>query len=256
MTQTAKPSNNNDAWLRSIFRLAGYGLLISAFLDIANVFIPLGFTDPTWELQTVGELVERVPVPLMGLVLVFYGETNVREKTVLKVLSWATLLAGVLYILLIPLGLNSAKRINESNERQVGAQVSQTIAQLQQRKSQLNRASAQDIDRVFTLLNKQGRLQDSKIKDSQQLKSNLFSELAKAEETVKVQAADAREKLKISLLKRAIKWMLGALVAGVLFILFWNITRKNKKEDKGRRRSRSTAPATPVVEGTPSEEGA
>jgi len=38
------------------------------------IFCPFG--DPGWEFQIVRNLVERAPVPLLGLVLVFVGEKN------------------------------------------------------------------------------------------------------------------------------------------------------------------------------------
>jgi hypothetical protein len=63
----------------NIFRVLGYGLLLLALFDILEMFIPPGFMNPAWEFQTFGALVERVPVPLIGFVLVFYGEKYSRK---------------------------------------------------------------------------------------------------------------------------------------------------------------------------------
>lgn len=59
---------------QSIYRLrwVGYGLLLLALFDTIEVLTPPQFTNPAWEFQTIGALVERVPVPLLGLVLVFF----------------------------------------------------------------------------------------------------------------------------------------------------------------------------------------
>ncbi|MBW4450206.1 MAG: HpsJ family protein [Spirirestis rafaelensis WJT71-NPBG6] len=48
----------------SILRSLGYGLLLLAFFDIVEMFVPPNFMNPAWEFQTFGALVERVPVPL------------------------------------------------------------------------------------------------------------------------------------------------------------------------------------------------
>lgn len=84
----------------SLFRLVGYGLLVLALFDFIHILIPLRLMNPMWEFQTTGALVERVPVPLLGLMLVFYGETSSRkrwESNLLKFLSWASLLIGLLF---------------------------------------------------------------------------------------------------------------------------------------------------------------
>jgi len=60
--------------VRSSFRIAGYGLLGLSLFDIIDILSHFG--DPGWEFQIVRNLVERAPVPLLGLVLVFVGEKN------------------------------------------------------------------------------------------------------------------------------------------------------------------------------------
>ena len=77
----------------TIVRVLGYGLLLLALFDIIEMFIPPNFMNPAWEFQTIGALVERVPVPLIGLVLVFFGERHSRTKweiPILKLLAWLT----------------------------------------------------------------------------------------------------------------------------------------------------------------------
>ncbi len=83
----------------SIYRLRwiGYGLLILSLLDTIAVLIPANFGNRLWELQTIGAVVERVPVPLLAMALIFFGEGYDRrglEDIFLKVLSWVCLLLG------------------------------------------------------------------------------------------------------------------------------------------------------------------
>ena len=60
----------------SIYRLRwiGYGLLILSVLDTIAVLLPANFGNRLWELQTIGAIVERVPVPLLAMALIFFGE--------------------------------------------------------------------------------------------------------------------------------------------------------------------------------------
>lgn len=56
----------------SLMPLLGYCLLTFALFDYVYIVIPLNFTNPVWELKTLGGLVEHAPVYLLGLLLVFY----------------------------------------------------------------------------------------------------------------------------------------------------------------------------------------
>ncbi len=58
-------SVSNVSLSSSLFRLVGYGLLVLALFDLIHILIPLQLMNPMWEFQTVGALVERVPVPLL-----------------------------------------------------------------------------------------------------------------------------------------------------------------------------------------------
>ncbi len=78
-------------------RLVGYGLLLFALIDTLLVFYPPQFTNAAWELQTMGAVVERLPVPLLGLVMVFFGEDyerNALENIFLKIVYWFSLFQG------------------------------------------------------------------------------------------------------------------------------------------------------------------
>ncbi len=223
--------------LRAIFRLAGYGLLASALLDVIAVFVPPNFDDPVWRFKVVGDLVERMPVPLMGLILVFYGELSARSKPLLKTLSILSLLVGIAFLALIPLGLVASQKINDQNNLQIGARFTQQIDQIKDRKTQLGKIKPEDLDRALTLLNNQGKLKD--IKSSSQFKSTLFSELAKAEDQIKSEADNTRKNLTTTLVKNSVKWTLGALLAGIIFILFWRITSRRLDDTMTIRPSRS-----------------
>ncbi len=215
-----------------LLHLAGYGLLLLSFFDVVSVFVPPQFTNPNWEFQLLGNLVERTPVPLMGAVLVFYGGKANRsrpERFLLPLFSWASLLAGVLYILLIPLGFMNAWRIDQANIRQISAQVNQRMTGINKFKDQLKTAKPTDINSAFEALKKRGLPED--IKNPKDLKTKITENIVTMEQKLGTESETTQSSLRINLLKNAAKWNLGALVSGVLFILIWRMTRWARRRD-------------------------
>ncbi|MFQ4142723.1 HpsJ family protein [Chlorogloeopsis sp. ULAP02] len=206
----------------NIFRVLGYGLLLLALFDIIEMFVPPSFMNPAWEFQTFGTLVERVPVPLIGLVLVFFGETYSRNKwefRVLKFLSWLTLLFAVCFFLMIPLGVINTVRLNNAGTTQINAVSQQQIAQAEQVEKQLTQASPEQIN---NFLKSQGR--SLKSQNPEEVKSKILSELSKAKEQVQIQAQANLASQRMKLIKSSVKWNLGALISAALFISLWKAT--------------------------------
>ena len=223
-----------------LFRIAGYGLLVLSLFDYINIFIPPRFLDPAWEFQTMANLVERVPVPFLGLVFVFYGENLFREKIekpFLKLFSWLALLVGVLFLLLIPLGIKDSLRIDTLNEATIRNQTTQQLSQAQRVEDILNKAnSPEEIGNVLRALNNQRPL--PQINDPQGVKKQLLSNIDTAQKRLQQQSTSALDSRRKRLLKEAIKINLGALVSGGLFIYLWRVTswarrRKLKGPAKG-----------------------
>jgi hypothetical protein len=150
-TNPASAAPSHEEFLRMLSRLVGYALLALVFLDIVDIFIPLKLSDANWEFQVVGNLVERVPVPALGLLLVLYGEKRAR---LIKFISILSILVGILFLLLIPLGISSTLRIDKQNNAQISAQANQQLANLQQFKTQLNNPKAlKEIERSLARIN-------------------------------------------------------------------------------------------------------
>jgi hypothetical protein len=207
----------------SILRSLGYGLLLLAFFDIVEMFVPPNFMNPAWEFQTFGALVERVPVPLIGLVLVFFGEMNSRSKwefPILKLLSWLTVLFALLFFLLIPLGVGNTLRLNNQSVAQISTLSKQQISQAEQVEKQLSQATPQQID---NFLKSQGRSLEGK--NPEELKTQVLSKVSQAKKEIKTQAEATQSSRGLNLIKSSVKWNLGALVAGGLFISIWKGTR-------------------------------
>jgi hypothetical protein len=203
-----------------LFRLVGYGLLILTLFDVISAFIPPQFGNQGWLFTTAGGFVERSAVPLIGFILAFYGNQEARKKRevlVLKALSWIALLAGVFYFGLVVIFFITPPGLNDRSQAQVSAQFDPKIKQVQQFQSQLEKAQTSQVETLM----KNNRVATG---DPQAFKAKLLQEAAAAEKNLKDQATVTNGGQKMVLLKNAIKWGLGALVSGVLFIRIWAAT--------------------------------
>jgi hypothetical protein len=222
MTESEK-----NYWRSSLkLRLVGYILLILSLIDFIDILIPFKFINPVWEFQTIDALVEHAPLSLIGLVFVFIGGRHNRhqlERYFLQFLSWGSLLAGILLILLIPLGITNTWRINNENNVQINNQSYQQLAQVQQVKELLNKAKTnEDINQIFKSLNPNTNIPD--VKNPQQVRSQLLSQIEQLENNVNNQVKAAQNITRQKLIRNSIKWNLGALICAVAFIWIWYST--------------------------------
>ena len=213
----------------TLLRWIGYGLLIFSLFDTIAVFIPPQLLNPAWEFQTMGELVERVPVPLIGMALVFYGEKLGRKKwetLLVKLLAWFTLLLAVIFFLLAPLGIVNTIRLNNRSTAQIDREMNQRMEQITQVKGLLAEASTpEQMQELISRLDTQGRTPN--ITDSQQvdeIRKQVSEVINEAETTMTTQAKEAKSNRRLALFKNSVKWNLGALVAAALFVFLFTGT--------------------------------
>jgi len=221
MTEAAASEN------RSVYRLRwiGYGLLVFSLMDTVAVLVPLGFTNPAWELQTLGALVERVAVPLLAMALIFFGEFYDRstfEKIPLKVLSWLCLLLTLLFLLMIPLGILATSRLDAQNDQQISRQLEQQDKQLGQLKTQLDQSRPEDMKALGAQLSSLGISADAQSPD--ELKTKILARIEAVKAQSQTQAQASRSTQRRTLLKNSIKWNLGALISSALFFILWRGT--------------------------------
>jgi len=203
--------------LEPLFRLAGYTLLALFLLDLLAILIPLNFTNPVWEFQLSNQLVERAPVPILGLIFVLIGESQFR---IFKFLSWLSLLGGVLYLLLVPLSISAIIRA----EQQTSAQLATRLEQIQQLKEQINQAqTSADIAAILSRVNPQ--VTPPAIENPEAVKQQLLASLSQNERSLQAQAA-SRENNLWTQIKNTIKISLGALISSTFFLVIWQKTRK------------------------------
>jgi len=215
-----------------VVRWVGYGLLILAFFDVVVILVPPVLMNPAWELNAIGQLVERVPVPLLGLALVFLGERDQRtrwEPLILNILSWLTLLVGIVFFLMVPLGIVNTIRLDRQNQQQV-TRLEQRQEQIQQQKEALGKVTT--IEQMQSLImDSQGRT--PQIQDAQQLaefKEQLSTFLEQGETQIQ-QAQSQKKSQRSGVIEDSAKWNLGALVSAALFVSIWRLTGWARRSD-------------------------
>jgi hypothetical protein len=206
----------------TLFRWIGYVLLILALLDWIAVLIPPQLMNPVWEFQAMGNLVERVPVVLLAFVLVFYAKNVFRsglEQGVVRVLSWLCLVLGIIFLLMIPLGVVNTVRLNNTGMQDLQSQYDSQVSRAEQLQTQLTEAPP---EAIAQFLQSQGA--NVPTDDPEALKNELLSQLSEARQSFDSQFQETKATQRMNLFKNSIKWNLGALISGVLLIYIWRLT--------------------------------
>lgn len=222
----------NTGMVRSLilFHWVGYGFLLLTLFDLFEIFVPPRFMNPVWEFQMMGAMVERVPVPLIGLVLVFSGEPNLRarwERSILRFLSWIALLFAMWFLLLIPLGIVNTARLDRQSNEEVNTQVRQELARVQQFQYQLAEAGTkEEVENLLLRFDRQVSFPAiANLQPLEKVKQQISSSLSASQARIMTKAKEDRTNRRLTLFKKSIKWNLGALVSGCLFFFIWQNTR-------------------------------
>ena len=210
-----------------ILRLVGYGLLLMAIIDIFFLVIPPQLMNPVWEFKTMGAIIERIPVTLLGMVLIYYGEKSDRapiENLLLKIASSMSLVAAILLILMIPLSINNGFRIYHQEKAQVNARFISQKDNIVAYKEQLYLAnSKQEIKNILQQQSRQ-KIEIPNSVDYLKLKNDILQKLEKNEETINNQVNSYKTQKRMAILKKCLRWNLGGLIASILFFLIWKST--------------------------------
>lgn len=225
-----------------IARLIGYGLMMMGFIDLLYILIPPQLANPVWEYQAIGDIVKLVPVPILALLLVFAGEKSTRHKLELKlltVLSWLTLVISILFFLLLPLIVTNSFKIDRFNNTQITTEVKQQKQKLDATQKQVQNMDGEQLKFFIPTPDKIGSL-GSLPNSPAQAKTSISANLERAKAKADAQAAEARKNVTANLVKNTFRLFAEALIAGVIFLMFWSRT------DWARQRSvRRSAPGVP-----------
>jgi hypothetical protein len=210
-----------------LLRFVGYTLIILSIFDYAAILLPPQLTNPNWEFQAITQMVDHVWSIFLGLTFTFLFNENslvkARQLTLLKLLSWLSLLIGIFYLLMLPLGINNSLTIYRTINNNFETQLSQQQAQIQEFTEKLkNVTSAPQLTAIATRLdipietNSNQSPQDLKNKISQQIQTSTQTAINAAK-------MSKREQTK-NLIKAAVRINIGAVVSGVCFIVLWRLT--------------------------------
>lgn len=209
-----------------LLRFVGYIILVFSLMDYVEILVPPRLTDPVWEFQTMGQLVEHIWAPLLGLTFVFIQQQqhiSRFELQVLSFLSWLSLILGLLYLLMLPLGINDSITIYNNSSAQITQQAVQQKEQFSKLSLVVNKANtASELQNLDKIINPQSSTPSN---DSpQELKNKLSQQL----ETLALQASNTAKSalgdLTKNLIKKAVKVNLGTVLAGVSLITVWHLT--------------------------------
>ena len=224
---TILQDRDKQVFSSGILRLVGYGLLLIVLVDLLFLLIPTQLNNPLWEFQTMGAMVERVPVTLLGIVLIYYGEKSDRaffEATILKLLSWFSLSIAVALMLTIPISISDSLQIYNYQSDTANAQFAIQQDTIEQFEQKLKAANSKE--EIGIILQQQAR-QQINIPDSiniEKLKTDIVANLQNDRDSAIAQANVFRVQKKSLLFKKCFKWNLGALIASILFFMIWKST--------------------------------
>lgn len=207
-----------------ILNWLGYILLFASLVDYFLILYPPQLTNPNWELQTFSRMVDHAWILLLSLILIFLPtRTRIRRFEVgfLRLLRWTVFLGGVLFILLIPLGLINTQRIDQQTNEQLGLQQ-------QARQEQLNELGEAIRTQNIPLEQLQQLGSAIGIEESgnrEAIKESILTQIDQEKEQLREQVATAKAERFQQLIRRMVRTNLGALLIGTFLIRLWWETR-------------------------------
>lgn len=219
---TSLQNRSRRVFTARILHLIGYGLLLVAVVNIGLAIASWQSINPLEEFP-IGRVIETMPIVLLGMVLVYYQQSDRTwvEVTVLKTLSWLALASAILLLAIIPLNIsNSWLYYRQIMPSEVTVDRHDLI---QQFKEQLKAANSKA--EISAVLQQQvAPINISDLVNIPQLKDNILTDLFSDRNTIISPTFQGEKRL--MLFENCLRWNLGALVASTLFFMFWQSSRK------------------------------
>lgn len=231
--------------LLRLARVVGYGLLLLSFVDFLYVLFPMEIMDPVWEYQFTGDLIKLVPVPLLALVLVFWGDSEERqdiEWPIVWFLSWLTLIFSLILFLLLPLTAANTLRIHRFNTEQIESQVSQERQQLEANRTQIEAATTEQLASLIPTPDAENPTPALSPEDA---RAQILDNIEQAKTQADERAEQARNNVTSNLIKNSLKLLLEGAMGSFLFLYTWLVTRWARRGQGKRETQRHQGnPAT------------
>jgi hypothetical protein len=157
----------------------------------------------------------------VGYGLVLLGLLDLAESLIPPTL----LNPQIVFFLLLPLSVVNTLRIDRQNQRQITAQTEELQAQVDQAKAQVS-----DIDTEEDLLNLVQALSGQEVAPAtdglnvSELKNQITTSIEANEADLLAEAENAMSSRRRDLLEKSVKWNIGTLITGLIYILIWRST--------------------------------
>lgn len=203
----------------AIANVIGYVLATYSIVEFVNILYPLQLTNPQWEFQTFGKLVDNIWGLLIGFALIFFRTSvPVRklELRFLSLLSWLVLGLGIVYFLMVPLATLDVWKL----ERRATQNYQATLARGQEQVANLRGAlQTGDIppQQLQTIGASLQVARDSEVPLEQQILGALEQRQSQAIQNLDLQ----RDRFRKNLLRQALKWTIGAILGGFSLCWLW-----------------------------------
>ena len=208
-----------------LLRGLGYCLLGLFLLDCATISIPFKFTDADWELNTYGQIIERVPILLFSFPFIFFGEYSARmkwERLATKIISWLSLVIAIFFFLGLPLGIVNTFRVQTLRQGEEIAKVAQQNRPFQEISERLDKANTDsEIRNVLKAINPQQQALISQIPNPKEVKKKLLAEATTSMKQTQLKSEETKRLISKELWKNSVKWAIAALFSGLFLFYVW-----------------------------------
>lgn len=222
----------------SLFLLSwlGYVLLFGSALDYLIILYPLQLTNPSWELQTFTQMVNNAWALLLAILLIFLPKRASISRLELQFLSlirWGLFLGGVLFILLIPLGILNTQRIRETRVAELNRQQTVRTEELNnlQQAIESGQLSRVQLRRIATAFNLQATPNETPLRE------RLLEKVAEQKQQLRENITTRKNSRSRQLLGQAVRINSQALFIGAFLLRAWWEVRWLKKIQKRAQRS-------------------
>lgn len=222
-------TKSSTLWTLALIRVIGYVFLALFLFDFVDTLIPLRLTNPNWEFQTFGALVEKVPILFLAYAMIYLGRNFGRkrlEQFLLSMLTWLALILALVYLLMIPLGLINTNRLLTLNNQQV-LQLDIQLAQVKKAQNKLKTTNTQSELQQILSRDLGNTRPLPKLQNPQEVtafKNQLTKVISDGEAKLQAQIQSLKE-IRLGLIKKSVKWNLGSLISAALLFYIWSAAK-------------------------------
>jgi hypothetical protein len=185
-----------------------------------------------WRFQTIGQLIDKVPVILLAMGLIFYDADSVKtkwEEIILRIFHWSALGLGILFLAIAPLLGADAFKLRKKMDEQINNDIAWRLSVLQQaeKRVNINNISGKNIEDMNNALIQLKILPEQSLNTDNigSARKEILFRINQAKQEVRIKTENNWKKRRVYLLNYSVKWFIGAIISVVIFIYIWRVTR-------------------------------